>query len=173
MRGRASRATLAWLKLWARYVCVFPFAGYTCIRNVRVCMHMSARATRFFRRPRRWLFPDFAAWESRRCILRCLNSANAVIQRRIVTTFRALLPFFAAAYHRLVPAYADDRIDRSFVVLPMTWRFMITLCITLSRNVLRPTRVDRLQRFVYARRITGNHLYLRKSMLFILHQKDY
>lgn len=29
---------------------------------------------------------------------------------------------------------ADDHVDRSFVVRPMTWRFMITSCITLSRE---------------------------------------
>jgi len=75
--------------------------------------------------------------------------ASVVIQRRIITFLSlslslslslALSPLSLPLPRHII----DDHVDRSFVVRPMTWRSVITLCITLSRNELRPTRAGRL-----------------------------
>lgn len=52
--------------------------------------------------------------------------ASAVIQRR------SLQSFTPSPFRGISSSCADDHVDRSFLVRPMTWRFLITPCITLS-----------------------------------------
>lgn len=72
---------------------------------------------------------------------------SAIGSLRCNSLFLSLLSplFFSLPLpHGVSSTCADDHVDRPLVVRPMTWRFMITLRVTLSRNELRPTRADRL-----------------------------
>lgn len=97
----------------------FPF------RRIRACTNKHAYVctycARFFRRPRRWLFPDFAAWESRRCILDVEARWFSVESLRRGVPLFSQFPY-AAAYHRLVPMITS--IDHSLFA---RWRGVLWL----------------------------------------------
>lgn len=61
----------------------------------------------------------------------CLNSrGDSASSVRLATMYYSL---FSLSLRGVSSTYADDHVDRLFVVRPMTWRFMITLRVTLSQ----------------------------------------
>jgi len=134
------------------YACVSPFArliyAYEWIR----------RAWDFSGHPRRWLFPDFAAWESRRCILDRPNSRArwfSVRSLRCNSLFSLFPPSSpcTAVYHRLVPMITS--IDYSLFA---RWRgalWLLRVLLYLETSCDLRQRIGSCRGFVSVWRIAG------------------
>lgn len=109
----------------------FPFRRIRACTNKRVRMYVLCE---IFPAPSAMTLPRF----------RCVGvpqvhpwCRSTVIQRRVATARRSSL-LSVSLCGGVSSACADDHVDRSLVVRSMTWHFMITPCITLSRNGLQP-----------------------------------